>query len=417
MLSFLPRPTPRRSVLTSVLLAVALVAGPLAFAPAQAAGVSISGTVTDDIGTPLEDVAVFGWDRNDADQTYYSLDVVAFTDSDGIYRATLPPGTYKLHFQAGEFYRAEYFDDQQTFRNATPIVVGDADQTLAGVQLETLPTIAGSVKTDAGSVVPWSYVVAFDLDGSYVASADTEPDGTFVMPVDPGTYRLGFFDEDDTFVEEYWQDSTTFRGARDITVDASGTTGIDARVALRPPPVRGSVLNYSAPRADGWAAVGHMVDVSDGVWQGGVSISRQWFRGGQPIPGATGPQYKVTAADVGSVLSAQVTATPTDSRQSSTTMTTRVSGVVRWTSKISVTATRGRKKATLKVRVTSAGGAPSGWVTVTVRGRIVATGKVTNGRAKVTIKKLTKTKKRYSVVYASNGNFHGSRRDVSARAK
>ncbi len=418
MLRFFPRPSIRRSALTTLLLAVALVSGPLAFAPAQAAVVTTSGQVTDETGAPLGDVAVIVWVKDENQQAYFQDDdLLSFTRDDGTYQLDLEPGTYKLRFYADEFHRPEYYDDQATLRDATPVVVADTAQVLVDAELEAFPTITGSVKADDGSAVPWAYVVAYSLTGSEVGYAETESDGTFEMPVEPGTYRLGFSDDDDSFVDEYWQDKPTFQTANSVVVGQGGVTGIDARVAFLPAPVRTPVLNYAPPRVEGWTAVGQVAKVTDGVWGSTVSISRQWFRDGSPIPGATAQQYKITAADLGSTLSAQVTATPTSSPESASTQTVRLNGIVRWTTKVAVTAKRGTKKATLTVRVTSAGGRPSGWVTVKLRGRVVGTGKVTNGRATVTIKKLTKTKKRYAVVYAFNGAFHGSRRDVSARAK
>ena len=69
-------------------------------------------------------------------------------------------------------------------------------------------------------------------------------------------------------------------------------------------------VNNSPPVITGVNAVGHVLSVSSGHWDGGTpGYSYQWTRDGIPIPGATSTSYTVQLADQGHSLSAVVTAT------------------------------------------------------------------------------------------------------------
>lgn len=67
----------------------------------------------------------------------------------------------------------------------------------------------------------------------------------------------------------------------------------------------------TAPAIEGKARVGSRVTADPGVWnQKKLTFSYQWLRNGKPIKGAVDRQYRITAADAGTALTVQVTATP-----------------------------------------------------------------------------------------------------------
>ena len=80
---------------------------------------------------------------------------------------------------------------------------------------------------------------------------------------------------------------------------------VDANL-LPPPPMVGT----TPPAVTGDGAVGATLTCSEGVWRYPVTVglSRQWLRDGQPIDGATGPTYVVSAADAGATITCRVTA-------------------------------------------------------------------------------------------------------------
>ena len=73
-----------------------------------------------------------------------------------------------------------------------------------------------------------------------------------------------------------------------------------------PPPA-----NTVAPTvtAIGGLTVGEMLVSSSGSWSGNPTYARQWRRGGTPIGGATATGYTLAAADIGAMISCDVTGT------------------------------------------------------------------------------------------------------------
>jgi hypothetical protein len=55
--------------------------------------------------------------------------------------------------------------------------------------------------------------------------------------------------------------------------------------------------------------VGDTAAVSTGTWTGSPTFTRQWRRGAADIPGATATSYAFVAADIGAMISCNVTGT------------------------------------------------------------------------------------------------------------
>lgn len=85
------------------------------------------------------------------------------------------------------------------------------------------------------------------------------------------------------------------------TVPQTGTT-VDVTIPL-------AIGNVAAPVITGQALVGRTLHVSDGEWTAdNPSFTYAWLRDGAVIDGATSSSYRVTTADVGTSISAVVTA-------------------------------------------------------------------------------------------------------------
>lgn len=70
----------------------------------------------------------------------------------------------------------------------------------------------------------------------------------------------------------------------------------------------GELAVVAAPSVSGTPAVGATLSATAGQWDRAVSTSTQWLRDGAVIPGATGSEYVLVAADGGARLSVRVTA-------------------------------------------------------------------------------------------------------------
>lgn len=318
----------------------------------------------------------------------------------------------------------EYYDDKTTFKTATPVVVEDAPMSLVDVELELLPSVKGAVTADDGSTIPYGYVIAYRQHTEYgwIAGgfADTDRDGNYVLPLEAGTYRIGFFDEDDRYVREYWDDAPTVEQAHDVTVGIDGVTGVDAELTARPVVPIGKAVNAFLPQVDGFVAVKQILRSNDGSWKtdpvwirDAVQTTRQWLRNGVAIPGATGQTYQVLPSDVGSAFSVRVTGFgPGVEAQ---TVTSAATGVAKWNSKVTASSKPGKKKAKLTIRPTSYGGKATGTVTIKLRKKVVKTVRLKNGKATVTLK--LKRKQKYDLFYNGSSTIHASRSPLFVKIK
>lgn len=143
---------------------------------------------------------------------------------------------------------------------------------------------AGGRVVAGGSFDPLAGVTAVDdVDGDVLASIQV------VGAVDttvPGRYALTY-----------------------VVRDRAGNQAVASRVVdvVAPP----APVNRVAPTVGGSPRVGGVLTADVGGWDNvdGVVFEVQWLRDGAPVPGATGSDYRVGAADAGARLAVRVTAT------------------------------------------------------------------------------------------------------------
>lgn len=203
-------------------------------------GGAIQGVVTrEDDGTGIAGADVQALDDNS--------EIVAATTAGaaGEYTlAGLPAGSYRLRFASSDAdVAAEYWKDTYDWNAATLITVTegqtatDVDASLAG-----LGYISGTVTRSVGEE-PLSAAVAFYAAGSGVDVffVDTNPDGTFRVPVVAGTYRVLFHSNERGLMEEYWKDAFLWENATLLTVaPGEEIVGIDAALG-KPAGIVGTV--------------------------------------------------------------------------------------------------------------------------------------------------------------------------------
>ncbi|MDF2506811.1 MAG: hypothetical protein K0Q52_670 [Microbacterium sp.] len=203
-------------------------------------GGAIQGVVTrEDDGSPIAGADVQALDGNN--------EIVAATTAgeSGEYTlAGLPAGSYRLRFASSDAdVAAEYWKDTYDWNAATLITVtelqtiADVDASLAGIGY-----ISGTVTRSVGDE-PLSAAVAFYAAGSGVDVffVDTNPDGTFRVPVVAGTYRVLFHSNERGLMEEYWKDAFLWENATLLTVaPGEEIVGIDAALG-KPAGIAGTV--------------------------------------------------------------------------------------------------------------------------------------------------------------------------------
>ena len=197
-----------------------------------APGGSVSGTVTDEEGTPAASACVSAFD---ADGGWAGSD---YTDEEGRYRVRrLQPGEVKLRYRpdcGDSGMLTEWYDDQPSRRDADPIAVaGGQETTGVDVQLSSGGSISGMVTNEAGQPLAGICVYAQSEDGDY-ASVETGPDGTYrAKGLLGGPHQVRFRDCDGLGYVSEWYEDASYETADPVPVRiGSDTAGIDAELSV-----------------------------------------------------------------------------------------------------------------------------------------------------------------------------------------
>jgi len=225
--------------ITLPLAAIALLAALFAFAaPASAAGESISGTVTDSAGSPVNDYCVSAT-RFGPSGSLVLLPVR--TAANGTYTITqgVTAGNYTLHFNlcsngssvpSNENLIPEWWDDAPTQGEADMFSVGDGEVvTGKDAVLQIGAQISGTISGPGG---PLDGCVSLYGPG-VAAGIQTGPSGQYeYSKLRAGDYQMIFDDcGDDGLAFEWFEDSPTRSSADTITLAAAEQRTIDATLA------------------------------------------------------------------------------------------------------------------------------------------------------------------------------------------
>ncbi len=150
---------------------------------------TISGHVYREDGTtPLAGVGVSAIDTTTDEWIGGPL-----SSGDGSYSISVPAGSYRVWAQR-EGWVGEYYDDAHTYEDAAVITVVAPGET-SGIDFalrEATATITGHVYDEAGATpIAGATVTALEYSTDYaVGWAQTESDGSYILPVPPGTFRV-----------------------------------------------------------------------------------------------------------------------------------------------------------------------------------------------------------------------------------
>ncbi|MHA6669467.1 ExeM/NucH family extracellular endonuclease [Homoserinimonas sp. A447] len=247
---------------------------------------------------------------------------------------------------------------------------------------------------------------------------------TGIVEVRAGETVLGTGQIDGTIV-----DTTDEQGRASVTITIPEGTPAGTLVLTIAVPETGSSIDVpievtsdlesievvKEPRIKGNAEVGKTLRVDPGKWSvKQPEFSYQWLRDGQPIEGATNQRYEVTVEDVGTSLSALVTASK-DGFADGTAETAAVS-VDKLDSRVSASTSRfliwGDQTLTVDARVSVPGASGvdvTGDVNILDGGEVVATATLDDrGRASVDLDELDRGFHWITVEYAGTDLIDGS---------
>jgi 5'-nucleotidase len=247
---------------------------------------------------------------------------------------------------------------------------------------------------------------------------------TGVVEVRAGETVLGTGQIDPTIV-----DTTDEQGRASVTITIPGGTPAGTLMLTIAVPETGTSIDVpltitsdqeaievvKAPRIKGDAEVGKTLRVDPGKWSvKKPELSYQWLRDGQPIEGATGDRYEVTADDIGASLSVVVTASKEGYANGSAE--TAAVTVDKLDSRVSASTNRflvwGNQALTVDARVTvpkARGVEVTGEITVLDAGRVIATATLDDrGRASVRLDGLPRGFHWITVEYSGTDLIDGS---------
>jgi len=234
-------------------------------------GGRISGTVTNDLGTPIAGASV-GAGRDSCCSSRWTT-----TAADGTYLVdALAPGNYRVVASAAG-YAGEYYNDVYDYYDAALITVSSGAET-TGIDfvLDPAARISGTVTNALGTPIAGASISAYAdgcgyCGGGYATSA---PDGTYVIDtLSPGNYRVR---ASATGYAAQYYNGTFDSNAATLVSAASGieTTGIN--FALPPggrisgtvtnslgTPIAGACLSASKDGGSGW---GYTCTAGDGTY-------------------------------------------------------------------------------------------------------------------------------------------------------
>ncbi|WP_416954529.1 carboxypeptidase regulatory-like domain-containing protein [Nocardioides sp. T5] len=405
------------------------VSASLAADPAAAidpAAVDISGAVTDSSGAPVVGAFVEAYDTpvdadkpelNDAVRTnraglYYFTDLSETSEDSFKIKASDP-----LEREEGQYDRlTRWFGGAQGYDHASPATKPAGNVNIA---LPLTGGIAGTVTSESALPVDGTYVRFFDEKGNPLdeTSGNVEDDGSYVTTsLVPGTYKVQFVD---TAAADYyygsgdtrahapeWYDNTSFAKAKTVTVKSGETvSGINAALSE-------DLRAFRKPEINGQPYLGKKVRAYMGVWsiESGTTYRYEWLVG-DTVVGA-GDTYRVTKAAKNKRLTLRVTAE--NGKLDGTALAT--SQVIKKKPKAKVTVKGTKASVTVKAKKVKAKKFKGN---VVVRKIVredeygapvykkVGKAKLRNGKATVTLKKLTKGKNKLVFQIKLKGGKYG----------
>ncbi|MCR1782128.1 carboxypeptidase regulatory-like domain-containing protein [Nocardioides carbamazepini] len=253
-------------------------------------GSSITGTVSDEDGAPLEAVrAVVYQYEPDYDSWYWWND--SATDEDGHYAigGLSPDTTYRVRFLSDDgAYVEEYYDDQDSLAQATDIVLGGQQTFTADAVLARAAQITGTIRGEDAQPLAEVGVTAYRLDPASQdwlwADSAWSPDGSYTIGgLVPGTYRVEFRPDDPFHREEYFDDAATLEDADDVTLAQGQVATVDATLTLAYGAISGVVTGADdEPLADVWVSA----EDGSGSWYSTITAEDGSYRLARLTPDA-----------------------------------------------------------------------------------------------------------------------------------
>ncbi|MFA4836165.1 MAG: carboxypeptidase regulatory-like domain-containing protein, partial [Dehalococcoidia bacterium] len=236
-------------------------------------GGTITGTVRDEHGNPINNIHVYATDYSSNAWT-----AGINTGTDGTYSLVVPTGSYRVGTCAfkcsGLPYVDEFYNNRYAYNLADPVpaTVGQVTPNI-NFTLEQGGNITGVVRDAQGNPIPNVNISVNDYQTNEGrGGAITGQDGSFTIGGLPaGSYRLRA-NAPSPYVSKYYISTFDYNAATAVPVTASNTTSIDITLE------RGGTIRGHVYKADGQTPI-------PGVWVTATdSASNAWITNAQTSP-------------------------------------------------------------------------------------------------------------------------------------
>ena len=191
---------------------------------------------------------------------------------DGAYVVdSLPPGSYKIRFEASRLL-PEFHLDKADLASATMVAISAAAPVTVDATLARGKAISGTLTGVGGPIEDGEvdfYLQRPDGTFDFTDSDDTDADGNYRANLPSGTYRLAFQGYDNR-IQEWWNNAPTQATAATVTLAATDVGGIDA-VLDDGATVSGNVT--FPQRLSGWDSNVQLYDATSGVFAGSAGVN------------------------------------------------------------------------------------------------------------------------------------------------
>jgi hypothetical protein len=205
-------------------------------------------------------------------------------------------------------YVPQFYNDKARYSEADPLTV-EYEKTIKGINaaLAVGGTISGKV-TDAKTKAALAEIEVCALSPSeeiYERCEVTEAGGEYsIRGLAPGSYKVVFAPIADSYVEQFYDEKSSYEEAKLVVVMAEQTTvNIDAALHMAPP------VDIFPPTVTGVAQPGNTLTEHHGAWAyGPTGYEYQWLRCNsageacEAIAGASSATYVVGGADGGHTI-------------------------------------------------------------------------------------------------------------------
>jgi Carboxypeptidase regulatory-like domain len=177
-----------------------------------------TGNVTDaGTGAPLAGVTVAAYGPE------LSEIASAVTDSNGQYGIAVSPATYKLvAWDAAHTFANSFDGGAANFEATAPRTVAASETQVANFTMRRGIAVTGRVTTAAAAPTGGIEIMALDTSGNHVAGTVSGDDGSFVVTLLPGSYKIYVSDPAQRYSSAYYDRASGIASAAIIVVPSSG---------------------------------------------------------------------------------------------------------------------------------------------------------------------------------------------------